>query len=512
MKLRVRNTESKQTPKIEVPNPCSLPELKQVVAQAVGSSPSSLRLSLNRHDELHASSPQVSLASLGVTAGDLIFYTLAPAGSSSQAPASDPQSHPQSSIQGPAQIERENPGQRLGETLGPSPPIQAITTEENPSRVQGKSLDFYAEESDLGNLVSEKRRCLGEGLNAQKGEGKEQVSGPATMEIDAGSVRLAEKKFSLPCFLKRVLKEVLGEGLGEDGGGHKLIVVAVHAVLVESGFVGFDSVSGMRVDRFHLSDEWPSVGITVSLCYSLPEILGNRSHNSSLTEMVLIKLQSLGNFVNVYGSLANDGSGPYRVCLDKNKVLPTLSSLMGENGDPESEISELWRIVKDGLAFPLLIDLRAKTGLAPPPCFMSLPPELKMKTLELLPANELAKLECVCKELQNLSCNDELWRKKFVEEYGSGSAQPGNTPWKTRFAKNKMAAKKVLHLKWVSRRHPGPFYVHMRGNPLRRGPSFLDGEHDRHFLSAPPPFGRRLGRIHPPCVGLSPDRNLGGFM
>lgn len=38
----------------------------------------SLRLSLNSRDELHASSPDDSLASLGITYGDLIFYNLDP--------------------------------------------------------------------------------------------------------------------------------------------------------------------------------------------------------------------------------------------------------------------------------------------------------------------------------------------------------------------------------------------------------------------------------------------------
>ncbi|KAF3434519.1 hypothetical protein FNV43_RR21604 [Rhamnella rubrinervis] len=515
MKLRVRNTESKQTLRIEVPNSCSLRELKQIVAQAIGSSPSSLRLSLNRHDELHASSPEDALPSLGVIAGDLIFYSLFPAsGSSTQTLASNSQSHPQSSVQGAARIEHGNPDHRQPQTLGPLPPIQEIVMEENSSVVQGssmaqvKNLNFHAEESALVDLVSEKRRCLGEGLTAQKEEGKE-ISGAVSMDIDAGSVGLVGKKFSVPCFLKRVLKEVLGDEMGKDGGGHKLMLIAVHAVLVESGFVGFDSVSGMRVDRFHLPDEWPSMAFTVSLFYTLPEILGNGSHNSSLTEVVVLKFQSLGNFVNVYGALANDASGPYRVCLDKHKFLPAIASLLGANGNSAREISELWRIVKDGLAFPLLIDLCTKAGLSPPPCLMSLPSELKMKILGLLPGNDIAKLECVCKELQNLSCNDDLWKKKFMEECGSESAVQGMTPWKKRFAtfwENEMAAKTVADLRWVSRRH-GPFYVPRRGNPLRRGPPFFDGEHDRHFpsLSAPPPFGRRLGRFPTPCGRLLTD-------
>ncbi|MCL7049105.1 hypothetical protein MKW94_012165, partial [Papaver nudicaule] len=45
----------------------------------------------------------------------------------------------------------------------------------------------------------------------------------------------------------------------------------------------------------------------------------------------------------------------------------------------EGRILELWKIVKDDVAHPLLMDLCEKTGLSSPPCFASLPRELKLK-------------------------------------------------------------------------------------------------------------------------------------
>ncbi|KAF4392825.1 hypothetical protein G4B88_011820 [Cannabis sativa] len=52
--------------------------LKDVIAQSISSttSSSSLRLSLNRNDELFASSPHGSLHSLGIASSDLIFYSI----------------------------------------------------------------------------------------------------------------------------------------------------------------------------------------------------------------------------------------------------------------------------------------------------------------------------------------------------------------------------------------------------------------------------------------------------
>ena len=77
MKLRIRALNSTQTLRIDIPADSSLQHLRQAIAHAVPLSSSALRLSLNRADELSASSPSDSLLSLGIAAGDLIFYSLA---------------------------------------------------------------------------------------------------------------------------------------------------------------------------------------------------------------------------------------------------------------------------------------------------------------------------------------------------------------------------------------------------------------------------------------------------
>ncbi|KAK9932486.1 hypothetical protein M0R45_019723 [Rubus argutus] len=62
--------------------------------------------------------------------------------------------------------------------------------------------------------------------------------------------------------------------------------------------------------------------------------------------------------------------------------------------------------------------LTASDGaLAPPPCFMDLPPELKTKIFQSLPGVDVAKVECVCKELRKLGNNNELWNHKVGQEF-----------------------------------------------------------------------------------------------
>ncbi|KAG6645524.1 SKP1-like protein 1A isoform X2 [Carya illinoinensis] len=84
MKLRLRSVESNQTHRIEVPPRSTLQQLQETLSQSISSSSSSsLHISLNRKDELQGYSPEASLHSLGITSGDLLYFTFDPAGSSS---------------------------------------------------------------------------------------------------------------------------------------------------------------------------------------------------------------------------------------------------------------------------------------------------------------------------------------------------------------------------------------------------------------------------------------------
>ncbi|XP_059446159.1 F-box protein SKIP22-like [Corylus avellana] len=496
MKLRIRSLESKQTLKVEIPTPSTLQQLKQTLSQSISSS-SSIYLSLNRKDELHASSPEASLQSLGITSGDLIFFTLNPTGfsSSSQILAPNPDS-----VQQPPQ------------TLAPNFPNL-----ENPSEIprESQTLEGIPSNQDTpGTLEFSGAETMGvdhgSGVLNSENEGTLEFSGAETMGVDDGPVSMV-KKFSERCFLGRVLSKELGD----YGGDHTLLVIAVHAVFLESGFVGFDSVSGMRVDRFHLADEWPSRAFTMSLWYTLPELLGNGYRNSgNMVESVVLKFQSLGHSVAIYGSLAKGGPCVYRACLNENRFVPAISlacsdsvdSINEENGYPESEIFEFWKMVKDGLVLPLLIDLCEKANLLPPPCFIRLPADLKLKILESLPGVDLARVGCVCSELQYLSSNNELWKRKCDEEFELESGAQGLDQWKGRFAslweKKKKRKRDVKRLKRFLGGNfliqESPFGAFMGG----RDHALIPG---RPVASAFGPY-RRIQRVN-----FRADCHLGGF-
>jgi F-box protein 7 len=361
-------------------------------------------------------------------------------------------------------------------------------------------------DSDMSDSKSFQEQDGSVVLNSEN-EGTLEFSCAETMGVDDGSVSTGKK------FSER------SKELGDYGGDHSLLVIAVHAVFLESGFVGFDSVSGKRVDRFHLADEWPSNAFSVSLWYTLPELLGHGYCNfGNVVESVFLKFQSLGHFVIIYGSLAKGGgSGLHRVCLNENRFVPAISlainsdsvdSINEEDGYPESEIFEFWKMVKDGVVLPLLIDLCEKTGLAPPPCFMRLPAELKLKILESLHGVDLAKVGCVCSELRYLSSGDELWKRKFDEEFGRAKGAQGFDQWKARFASFWGRSKKRKREKLGRYRVERLFLI--QEDPFGAP---MGGDHDRMLgLAVASPFGTSRGvqRLRLPWLNLTPHCRQGG--
>ncbi|KAK3193108.1 hypothetical protein Dsin_024418 [Dipteronia sinensis] len=431
MKLRLRSIQSGETLRIQIPSPSTLQQLQQILSQTISSSPSSLRFSLNRRDELHAPSHQATLQSLGVASGDLIYYSLDPTAFVSE-----------------TLVENQNVGNIQQPISGKADNSQDFETPDAKSSEQVQDSEFKE------NPIQETLEVCG-------------------MDIDDGSVDLPSKKASEPYFLR-----VLREGLGDDFSAHKLLVIAVHGILLESGFAGFDKVSGTRVDRIRIPDRFPSTNSAMSLWYTLPELFNNSSDNS--TECIVLKFHCIGDLINVYGSLAKDDPWLHKVFLNKNKFAPIIASVWADSNQndavddkdgskklyPENEMFEFWKMVKDGLALPLLIDICERTGLNLPPCMMRLPTELKIKILESLHAVDIAKMGCVCTEMRYLASNNDLWKQKYAEEFGGVSdVEATMSNWKRRFARHWDVNKKRKRIHKFNPLAGRPFYSPARTDP-----------------------------------------------
>ncbi|PKA66509.1 F-box protein SKIP22 [Apostasia shenzhenica] len=461
MKLRIRSTETKEKIRVDAPETANLLDLKTLIGSQLSSPdgpahPEFIRLSLNRTDELVASSSEDTLQTLGLTSGDLLFYTL----------TSSSDSTPQFPKRDSAPVPLPVP---VVETLNPLSSAAAVAME----------------------LTDPPAASLPE---------------PATdddMEVEP-QPSLPEKAPSIPCFLRRVMKVEKGEIKGNMG----LTVVAVHAVFLESGFVACGANDGSR-----LPEGCTTASHLVKVRYSLPDLLDRV--DVEYVRSAILKFSAVGNYVSVYGSVDGNQSEVYRLCLDSSKLAPLLVSSADElDKKEEEEVFKLWKIVKDGLCTPLLIDICQKNGLLLPPCFARVPTDIKIMILELLPGIDLAKAACASSELRYLSSNEELWRRKVMEEFGMLVERNTGGSWKESFARFWVRRKKV---RIYTRDNPLVPYVRTpRIMPAPWAPSpyrfpMIGGDYDRFPAIGDLGTSRRTGfRQHPASRTFSPQCNFGG--
>ncbi|CAA7387709.1 unnamed protein product [Spirodela intermedia] len=507
MKLRIRSSETKETIRVGISPSMTLGDLKALIAGRVSSSassaaapisPDAVHLSLNRRDELTATLPEETLQTLGLASGDLVFYTM-DASAFSQPPSAPPT--PAMAAAAPRGGVGSLPGCELEEQI---PTVASILNE--------------GEGSGSGSGATPPRGPIDEEVVSVVGHVQEEMtmSGRILEEESAVVADMMEldsrrsSTCSVPRFLKRVVEGV--QGSEKANGDLDILVIAVHAVFLESGFVEHES-RGVS-----MTEGWTSKASTVSISYTLPEITSPNFY--AAVDKVELKILLVGKFADVYGCLTGS-SDIYRLCLDASKFVPSIVSYMNSmSEEDEKVIFEFWRSVKDKLSLPLLMDMCYKNRLPPPPCFICLPAELKIRILELVPGADLARAACVNSELRYLSSNEDLWKQKFMAEFPGREACDlrGNvgTRWKYRFATYWEDQKRNKRHREVSsiyqyavpplrRRDPAPFF-----NPV---PNVLGGDYDRFpaFGSLYP--GRSRQARSPILRGQSfiPHCNLGGF-
>lgn len=522
MKLRIRSLETKETLRIEVPIPCCLQQLKQLVSQTLSSSsssspapPDSVYLSLNRKEEIQSSSPdEDTLQSLGITSGDLIFYTLNPNGFSSSETLIPDSQKP---IPNTAQDSKISIG--IDQKLGSGKPQQGPTSMD--SQDLPKIPDLYP------NLQLEQPHQPGSAnLNEQNVEFMDNMEVDGIDEEDLSALESVGtgKSFSVPGFLRKVFTEELGGGDDDGSRNHKLLVIAIHAVLLESGFVGFDMNLKTEIKGFPFRNNWPSNGFRLSLFYTLPELISDVSMSSDSHSCVVgLKFQNVGKFMMVYGSLS--ASVMHSVRLNEDELVSFLNVVWANCGlrddivmtgdgilgtSPEKEVFKFWRSVKDNLALPLLIDLCESVGLVLPACFMRLPTDLKLKVLESLPGVDIAKVSCVSSEFRYLASNDDLWKQKCMEQFSYACKSDEKGPWKEKFArlwesrKRRRLASRSLSRRLIPRRtvDPIPRFPHFPG-------MIVGGDYDI-YPQIPSPFGGvRLRDLGYPSRSHIPRCQLG---
>uniref|UniRef100_A0A0D9Z4D0 BHLH domain-containing protein n=1 Tax=Oryza glumipatula TaxID=40148 RepID=A0A0D9Z4D0_9ORYZ len=391
MKLRLRSMDQRggagaaaaETHRVQLPDTATLSDVKAFLATKLSAAQpvpaESVRLTLNRSEELLTPDPSATLPALGLASGDLLYFTLSPLPSPSPPPQPQPQAQP---------LPRN-----------PNPDVPSIAGAAGPTKSPVES----GSSSSMPQAL-----CTNPGLPVAS-----DPHHPPPDVVMAEAFAAIKSKSSLVVGATKREMENVG---GADGTVICRLVVALHAALLDAGFLYANPVGSC----LQLPQNWASGSfVPVSMKYTLPELV--EALPAVEEGMVAVLNYSLmGNFMMVYGHVPGATSGVRRLCLE----LPELAPLLYLDSDEvstaeEREIHELWRVLKDEMCLPLMISLCQLNNLSLPPCLMALPGDVKAKVLEFVPGVDLARVQCTCKELRDLAADDNLWKKKCEMEFNT---------------------------------------------------------------------------------------------
>ncbi|KAJ3703479.1 hypothetical protein LUZ61_007184 [Rhynchospora tenuis] len=435
MKLRIRSMATRETIRITAPDAASLLDLKALIASYLVATstnpnpdpiaPDSIHLSLNRYDELVAPNASDPLSSLGL-------------------------------------------GLASGDLLFFSfaPFRQTLATRNSPQVPNLVPPVFSSGAGSSSNNPIDNDPNLGIVVNPIP------INQPVVpMEVDAGPVLL------IPDFLV----EVMGTETSEDAGILGRVIMLTHAALLETGFTLLNGAGSK------LPQGWASNPTSLCLEYTIPDFVNQVQPMNE--KVAVVKLSMLGNLATIYGHLGGIKPDFYRFCYDLAKVATLLSLDLNAMDKLEQEqLMEIFRGVKDAVALPLMIDVCLKNGLPMPPCFMFLSIDIRAKILELLHGVDVLRVGSTCKEMRNLSLDDNLWRQKFEREFSNSVVV--NTSrlagmWKERY-KSAYIAKK--HASRFSPRESNRFRLRSNAGERRRRLNL--GEDADRFPAIERPFWR----------------------
>uniref|UniRef100_A0A0D9XHI5 F-box domain-containing protein n=1 Tax=Leersia perrieri TaxID=77586 RepID=A0A0D9XHI5_9ORYZ len=202
------------------------------------------------------------------------------------------------------------------------------------------------------------------------------------------------------------------------------LVVVAHAAFLHAGFV---PCAG---DCRYLPDEIGAVASSLSLRYTIRELLQDKHAAAAGAETVVVRLTAVTGHVIFYGYLTG-GDHPnskwaattyyYWVLIDASLAAPVLSSDLDATAHTLSNSNSNGgvgvRLWKGELARRLFTDICWNRAVMPPR-LTSLPADLQAAILSRLNAAvDLARVQCTCTELRDLVAGRELLKGKFKKKY-----------------------------------------------------------------------------------------------
>lgn len=308
-----------ETHRVDLPPTATLADVKTLLASKLSAAQpvpaESVRLSLNRSEELVSPDPAATLPSLGLASGDLVFFTLSPL----------------TALAPPAQALPRNPSPSSG---------AAASIAEAADRGKG------SKQSGTGDFSSS---SLAQAVVVSPSFPVASGTRDVVMEEEAVD---ATKGWS--SFVLRDLKREMDNVGAAEGTAAGRLVAALHAALLDAGFL----TAKLTGSHLSLPQGWPSGALKpLTIKYTIPEL----SSMVSVTEegkVVVLNYSLMANFVMVYGYVPGAQSEVCRLCLE----LPGLEPLLYLDGDQlngvhEKGVHDLWRAPTDEICLPLMVSL-----------------------------------------------------------------------------------------------------------------------------------------------------------
>ncbi|KAK3150943.1 hypothetical protein QOZ80_3AG0239690 [Eleusine coracana subsp. coracana] len=447
-----------ETHRVDVPPTATLADVRALLAAKLSAAQpvpaESVRFSLNRADELVSPDAAAALPDLGLASGDLVYFTLSP-------------------------------------LWVPTPPSQAAAPNPSPG-----SASIAKAVVDLGKST-DKPGAAGSSSSQMRPVEVSPSVPVASDQADVVMVEAADMTKVWSTFVLGDLKREMENVSGAEGTVVGRLVAALHAALLDVGFC----TSNPAGSHLSLPQGWPSGASELLIIkYTVPEFV-SMLPVAEEGKVAVLNFSLMGNFIMVYGFVPGAQSEMCRLCLELSTLEPLLYLDSDQLGRlQEREILELWRVLKDEMALPLMISLCQLNGLRLPPCLMALPADLKTKILEFVSGLDLARVECTCKEMAILAADDNLWNKFVVDGEGSRGSKSAKARFAEAWVANKRRSKRPIPTFWNYGWGNHPFVPH-------RFP-VIGGDSDRlPFIGNHGSLGRGFGNQR---RNISPNCNLNG--
>ncbi|XP_062514523.1 F-box only protein 7-like isoform X2 [Corticium candelabrum] len=251
---------------------------------------------------------------------------------------------------------------------------------------------------------------------------------------------------------------------------NEAIVVALHSFMLECGFR-----CSPNMELICMPDGWKQQGLH-KMAYR---------HPLCMSTTCCLTCVSLGPCLVVHGTVATIQNA--MIQIKPSDFIRGDATLKSDN--VYHNLSSLAEKFKRAVAYQLIASIKQESGIIDRASLLGLPAEIQLYLLRFLDMTSLVRCSGVCRELNVLACDQELWRKLYKVTFGKRQDDTivnWKKEFKCHYVQNR--AKQQRYPLSHERYHHLPSLYPQP--PFRYPPDIVGGDYDRDLfpLRQPSPF------------------------